>query len=206
MARTWRGAGITRQNAEETRSGEGRSRRNKRRYTHLIFRHAPRSPNMHAEAVGRGRGAPPRRGINGENTASGVLWAKCEQEKDFSFEKYGKNGDGTYLGQRATSVHGLATEGKQYAQFSAASMGFCRRYVDKQPQALRGQGEPRETERWPMRDVKPGEADYDILALGHCAAIRAQTKDASAVQRAGFHSAKCSQDGAGYAPTEQHVG
>jgi hypothetical protein len=87
---------------------------------------------MHAEAVGRRRGAPPRRGINGENTASGVLWAKCEQEKYFSFEKYGKNGDGTHLGQRATSVHGLAIEGKQYAQFSAASMGFCKRRVDKQ--------------------------------------------------------------------------
>ncbi|KAJ7756360.1 hypothetical protein B0H14DRAFT_2635163, partial [Mycena olivaceomarginata] len=76
-----------------------------------------RSPNMHAEAVGRGRGAPPRRGINGQNTASRVLWAKCEQEKDFSFEKYEKNGEGTYLGRRATSVHGLATKGKQLRGF-----------------------------------------------------------------------------------------
>ncbi|KAJ7801435.1 hypothetical protein B0H14DRAFT_2615338 [Mycena olivaceomarginata] len=106
---------------------------------------------MHAEAVGRGRGAPPPRGINGENTASRVLWAKCEQEKDFSFGKYGKNGDGIYWGRRATSVHGLATEGKQHR-------------VDKQrtrtkwqlAQALRGQGEPREAGRRPMRDVKQG--------------------------------------------------
>ncbi|KAJ7894141.1 hypothetical protein B0H13DRAFT_2276508 [Mycena leptocephala] len=51
---------------------------------------------------------------------------------------------------------------KQYAQFSAASMGFCSHRVDKErtrmkwqlAQALRRQGEPREAGRRPMRDVQ----------------------------------------------------
>ncbi|KAJ6527657.1 hypothetical protein B0H19DRAFT_1334466 [Mycena capillaripes] len=84
MASKWRGAGIlvrTRKK-REVDSGD----------LEEIKVGTLAAPDMNAETVGRGRGAAPRRGINGENTASRVLWAN----------KYERNAEGPYLVQRAT--------------------------------------------------------------------------------------------------------